>query len=43
MLHYWPVINLLLLLLGVMNTTGGIIHDQAETDTNASVSERIDI
>ena len=26
-----------------MNTAGGIIHDQAEADTDATVSERIAI
>ena len=26
-----------------MNTTGGIIHDQAEADTDATISERITI
>ncbi len=31
------------LVTGVMNTTGGIIHDQAEADTDATFSERIAI
>lgn len=29
--------------IGVMNTAGGIIHDQAEADTDASIQERIAI
>ena len=31
------------LVIGVMNTAGGIIHDQAEADTDATISERIAI
>ena len=34
-------IYLCFVITGVMNVTGGIIHDQSEVDTDTSIQERI--
>ena len=34
-------IYLCFVITGIMNVTGGIIHDQSEVDTDTSIQERI--